>query len=161
MNRRPRPKRGTSLLIIAVLTVVTAVLLLIFVLRLAKQPGAKVNLGSPVFDVGKADVFAPDVARFGPLKFQALRGGADIFVQHLGPAPKRGWLAFETHSPDEPRTCVLQWQPRSHDFSDPCSHRTFPADGTGLTQYAVRVDSSGHVVVTLRQPIGTVPPANQ
>jgi hypothetical protein len=146
MNRRPHPKRGTSLLIIAVLTVVTAVLLLIFVLRLAKQPGAKVNLGSPVFDVGKADVFAPDVARFGPLKFQALRGGADIFVQHLGPAPKRGWLAFETHS---------------HDFSDPCSHRTFPADGTGLTQYAVRVDSSGHVVVTLRQPIGTVPPANQ
>lgn len=161
MNRRPGPKRGTSLVIIAVLTLVTAVLLVIFVLRLAKQPGAKVNLGSQVFDVGKATVFAPEVARFGPLKFQALRGRADIFVQHLGPDPKRGWLAFETHPPDEPRTCVLQWQPPSDDFLDPCSHRTFLANGTGLNQYGVRVDSNGHVIVTLRQPIGTVPPANR
>jgi hypothetical protein len=147
--------------IIAVLAVLTAVLLVVFVLRLAKQPGAKVNLGSQEFDVGKAVVFAPDVARFGPLKFQALRGQVDIFVQHLGPDPKRGWLAFETHPPDEPRTCLLRWQPVTHDFLDPCTNRTFPADGAGLLQYPARVDSGGHVIVTLRQSVGTVPPAGQ
>jgi hypothetical protein len=144
--------------LIGVLAVITAVLLVIFVLRLAKQPGAKVNLGSQEFDVGKASVFAPDVARFGPLKFQALRGDIDLFVQHLGTDPTRGWLAFETHPPDKARTCVLRWQPAAHQFSDPCTNRLFAANGGGLAQYAVRVSSDGHVIVSLRQSIGTAPP---
>jgi hypothetical protein len=145
--------------LIGVLAVVTAVLLVIFVLRLAKQPGAKVNLGSQEFDIGKASVFASDVARLGPLKFQALRGSLDLYVQHLGTDPTKGWLAFEAHPADEARTCVLRWQPAAHQFSDPCANRLFPADGAGLAHYAVRLSSNGHVIVNLRQSVGTVPPA--
>jgi hypothetical protein len=152
------PRRELSFVIIGALAVLTAVLLIIFVLRLAKQPGARVNLGGQEFDVGKAPVFAPDVTRYGPLKFVAPRGKIDLLVQHLGPDPLKGWLAFEAHAPDEARTCVVQWQPPAHHFTDPCTGRLFPADGTGLTHYPVRVASNAHVIINLRQSTGTTPP---
>jgi hypothetical protein len=156
MARRPAPRRGASLILIGLMAVLTAVLLVVFVLRLATQPGAKVNLGSQEFDMGRASVFAPKVARFGPLQFPALRDGIDLLVQHLGTGPDKGWLAFETHPAEEARTCVLRWQPAAHHFSDPCSGRTFPEDGAGLRQYGVRV-TNGDVIVNLRQPTGTTP----
>jgi hypothetical protein len=156
MGGRPVPRRGTSLVLIGVLAVITAVLLVVFVLRLATQPGAKVNLGSQEFDMGKASVFAPKVARFGPLQFLALRDNVDLLVQHLGTNPAKGWLAFAAHPADEPRRCVLRWQPAAHQFNDPCSGRAFPDDGVGLGQYGVRV-TNGHVIVNLRQSTGTTP----
>ena len=53
------PRRTSSALLIGILAVVTAVLLIIFVLRLARQPGGKVQLGTDQFQVGKADRLAP------------------------------------------------------------------------------------------------------
>jgi len=162
VTRRPTPRRGRSLLLIAGLAVLTAVLLLVLVLRLARDPQAKVNLGDQEFDVGQATTIARPILAAGPLLFQALRGTQlDIFVQHVDPDPTRGWLAFLAHAPGEARTCLLRWEAAALDFSDPCSTRRFPATGDGLAQYATRVDTHGHVIVNLRASVGTTPPSTR
>jgi hypothetical protein len=159
VSRRPAPGSRTSILLIAGLALAAAILLVVFFVRLSNQPGQHVNIGSQDFEVGKATIFAPDVAKDGPLLFQALRGNElDIFLQHLGADPLRGWSAFEAHAPGEARSCHLRWRQPSHDFMDPCSARTFPADGAGLDQFAVRVDPKGNVIVNLGSSTGTVPP---
>jgi hypothetical protein len=161
MSSRPAPGNRRSILLIAGLAVVAAILIVVFFVRLSNQPGHKVNVGSEEFAVGKAATYAPAVAKDGPLLFQALRGNKlDIFLQHLGTDPVLGWSAFEAHAPDEARSCLLRWRQASHDFSDPCSARTFPADGTGLNHYAVRVDPKTNLVVNLQTTTGTAPTAN-
>lgn len=148
-------------MLIGILAVVFAVLVILFVLHLARQPGAKVNLGDQEFSVGKADKIAAAVRRSRtPLLFQALRPGApDLFVQHLGPDPDHGWAAFAATGPGAPRRCQLRWRPAQQDFTDPCTGQAYPADGGGLDHYAVRVDPSRTVIVNLRQPLGTTTPS--
>jgi hypothetical protein len=154
-RKGPAPRRRTSALLIGILAVLTAVLVIIFVLRLAKAPGAKVQLGTSEFEVGRATALAKPIDRDGPLLFQALRGGSlDIFVQHLGADPAQGWRAFEAHAARAARSCQIQWQRAAHDFMDPCSRQVYPPDGQGLTQYAATVLANGRVVVDLRQPAG-------
>jgi hypothetical protein len=153
------PRRRTTALLIAVLAVLTAVLVVIFVLRLARQPGAKVNLGDQEFQVGKASQFAPRIASRGPLIFPPLRGGLTLYVQHLGPDPAHGWLAFAAQVPGPHGPCVVRWQPAQGDFAETCRGTIFPADGRGLPHYRVRVDQHGEVVINLRAPAGTEPPA--
>jgi hypothetical protein len=148
------------MVLVGLLSVLTAVLLIVFVLRLARSPGAKVNLGSQEFEVGPSKPLAAAIQKNGPLLFQALRGSElDIFVQHLGSDPNHRWYAFEAHAPDQPRRCVLTWQPNSSHFADPCTGTRYPADGDGLNHYSVRLDSKGKVIVNLRQTVGTSPPA--
>jgi len=73
----------------------------------------------------------------------------DLYVQHLGSDQESGWLAFSALAPDQAdRECFLTWA--SGRFEDPCSHATFPADGTGLTQYHVRLDD-GRLYVDLNR----------
>jgi hypothetical protein len=136
-----------------ILAVLTAVLVIFFVLRLARSPGAKVNLGDSEFDVGRDTVFAPSVAAHGPLIFAPLRGSITLYLQHLGTDPAKGWLAFGAHDPGQAATCLVVWRPATRDFVDHCNQAVFPADGQGLDQYATRVDPSGHVIVNLRQPV--------
>lgn len=139
------------------LAVLTAVLLIVFVLRLSRRPGAKVNLGDQEFGLGRDVVFAAKVTAHGPLIFAPLRGSITLYVQHLGSDPARGWLAFGAHDPGQPPTCFVMWRPATHDFVDPCNKAVYPADGTGLDQYATRVDRTGEVIINLRQSIGSTP----
>jgi hypothetical protein len=156
MTGRPAPRRGTSLVSIAFLGLLTAVLLVVFVLRLARSPEAKVQLGTDTFVVPRAGSLQKPIAQTGPLLFQALRGSIDLYVQHLGADPDHGWLAFEAHRPDGPRRCLLQWRQASHDFVDPCDRMTYPAGGQGLQHYAVTV-TGGKVIVDLHQATGPTP----
>ncbi len=156
-----RPRRRTALLLTMILAVLTAVLLIVFVLRLSRKPGAKVNLGDQEFDLGKDTVFAAQVAKHGPLIFAPLRGSITLYVQHLGADPAKGWLAFGAHDPGQPPNCNVAWRPATHDFADSCDRAVYPADGTGLDQYATRVEPSGQVIINLRQSIGTAPPITQ
>jgi hypothetical protein len=159
MSSRPRPRRPTAVLLIAVLALLAAILLVVFFVRLSNQPGGSINIGSAEVDFGKATNIAPHIARDGPVLLPALRGSQlNIWVQHLGSDPAHGWLAFEAGAPGEAPTCLVKWNGSRQEFTDPCSARVFPADGTGLNQYAARVDQKGHVIVDLRQSIGTVPP---
>jgi hypothetical protein len=141
-----------------ILAVLTAVLLIVFVLRLAKRPGAKVNLGEQEFALGKDVVFAARIAEHGPLIFAPLRGSITLYVQHLGPDVAHGWLAFGAHPPLDAANCFVMWRPATHDFIDPCNQALYPADGRGLAQYATRVDPTGAVIINLRESVGTVPP---
>jgi hypothetical protein len=146
--------------IIALLGLLTAVLLVIFVLRLARSPQAKVQLGTNTFSVGRADPLQKSIAGAGPLLFQALRGSSlDVFVQHLGTDPAHGWLAFEAHRPRGSNSCLLQWRQTDHDFVDPCDRLIYAADGRGLEQFTTTVNG-GKVVIDLHHAIGTTPKPN-
>jgi hypothetical protein len=146
-------KRGTSLVIVAVLSVLTAVLLLVFVLRLSAQPGAKVKLGSDVFPAGRArDLAARIRADRAPLLFPALVKERDIYLQHRGGDPLQGWAAFDARPPGSPRRCNLVWQRDRELFTDPCGGGTFPADGAGLPAHTVVIDAKGKLAVDLRPP---------
>jgi hypothetical protein len=150
---RPAPRRGTSLLLISLLGVLTAVLLIVFVLRLARSSDTKVQLGANTFDAGKAAQLAPEIAEHGPVLFQGLRGrGLDLYLQHVGTDVVHGWLAFKA---DPPGGCVLRPQPAQHTLA--CNGVTFPGDGRGLDHYAVTVDSKGKVIVNLQVSTGTIP----
>jgi hypothetical protein len=142
--------RRTAIVTAALLAVATAVLLVIFVLRLSESPGAKVQLGDPVFEVGQVRRLAPPIRRQGPLLFpDLLRRNRTVYVQHLGDEPTQGWLAFEAHRPDGPASCQLRWRPASTDFVDPCDGRTYPADGTGLVQFKTEVRNKKKAGATL------------
>jgi hypothetical protein len=158
--KAPGARRRTGLLLTMILAVLAAILLLIFVLRLSHESGAKVQAGSQEFSLGRADFFAPEIVTNGPLIFPPLRGSITLYVQHLGANDDHGWLAFDAHDPGQPATCYVKWRPATHDFLDPCDHVAFPADGEGLDQYAASVDSSGDVIINLRQTIGTTPPTS-
>jgi hypothetical protein len=144
-------------LLTSFLAVLAAVLLIIFVLRLSRKPGAKVNLGSEQFTLGRAAAFAPVVARNGPLIFPPLRGDLTLYVQHLGSDVKKGWSAFDAHDPSQGPRCLVEWRPSSHDFVDPCDQAVFPPDGSGLAQYPTQVNKAGDVIVDLRQPSSSPP----
>jgi hypothetical protein len=141
-----------------ILAVLTAILIIVFVLRLARQPGAKVNLGEQEFAVGRDTAIAAEITSVRrPLLFPPLRGSIVLYVQHLGDDPTKGWLAFNAQPPGQTGPCLVTWRDATKDLVD-CHGTHYPADGTGLEQYAVRVDPSGEVIVNLRQSIGTTPP---
>ncbi|MDQ1396712.1 MAG: hypothetical protein QOG64_1971 [Acidimicrobiaceae bacterium] len=136
-------------MIAAVLGAVTAMLLFFFVAKLAARPSNRPNLGRSVYDVGGAKLLSSEITQHGPLLFQALVGDRDIYVQHLGRDTAAGWLSFDAHANGAARRCVLQWQPASRTFTDPCSQQTYPEDGAGLTTHPVIVQK-GRVSVDLR-----------
>lgn len=157
-QRRRRPtSKAKTIAIAAPLMVLAAVLMVVFVLRLARSPEAKVQLGDDVFEVGQVRRLAPLVDRDGPLLFQDLLGrDRDLFVQHIGDDAATGWLAFEAHAPGRPRTCHVVWRQQAGQFEDQCTKATYPPEGRGLTQYQTEVkrkDKAGLTLyVDLRKP---------
>ena len=165
--RRPatatgRPKvrrRGAGFATVAAAGVIAAGLIVVLLVQLASSNKIKSHLGSPVFNAGRAKFLADQIAapakdgRGGPLLFQALVRQRDIYLQHEGADPAKGWLAFDAHTPGQPRSCVLEWLPASSRFRDPCTTTTYPSDGAGLPQYATSVNSAGNVVVDLNSAV--------
>lgn len=156
-RRRPVSKLKTAV-IASLLLALTAVLVVVFVLRLAQSPDAKVQLGDEVFEVGRVRELAPPIDRDGPLLFQDLLGrDRDLYVQHIGDDAAKGWLAFEAHAPGQPRECALRWIQDRGLFEDACTKTTYSVDGKGLTHYPadVRRKSKGGLVlfVDLRTPL--------
>jgi len=152
-SNRPRRRRRPSPVTVALTAiggVVVGIVLVGVVLNLANDPDVEVNLGSDVFEVGRADRMADRVAEGGPLLFQALRGDRDIYVQHLGTRARSGWLAFDARAPEAERHCQLRWDHDTEVFLDPCDDTAYPADGEGLVRYVTTVDDEGVVVVDLR-----------
>jgi hypothetical protein len=142
--------RRQGIVVTAALALAAAVLLLVFVLRLSAKPGAKTNLSTSTFKIPRADRFAKEIEKGGPLLFQdLLNKSRDIFVQHLGADTKAGWSAFLAHPEAESRKCQLVWRQKSHDFRDPCGPQLYPADGAGLPHYQVTVAPNGDVTIDL------------
>ena len=128
--------------------------LMVLVVRFASENPEKANLGSPVlrFD---AERLAREVEERGPALYKdplTSRPGREIYVQHLGDDPEQGWLAIRAYaSPVPTLECLLRWDGAGRRFVDPCSQRTYPPDGQGLTTYPATV-ADGRVSVDLRSP---------
>ena len=145
-GRSRRPPRARTLILTGLGGVVAGVLLFLLVLS-ATGPRSTEQSEKARFRVGPAERLARTVDREGPLLFQdLLNRSRDIYVNHLGDGQ---WRAFEAHAPGAPRRCTLTWRPERRDFVDPCDGRTFPADGSGLTQYPATVDDDGVLLVDL------------
>lgn len=152
-------------MLLATGAVIVGALIFAAVVNLVSTRKSATTAGPDLYVVGNAKSLAGTVARTGPLLFQDLLGNSrDIYVQHLGAPQEAGsdtWRTFEAHAPGAPRRCVLTWvaaakparaaESGGH-FANPCDKRTYPADGAGLTTFPTSVDTSGRVVVNLRQP---------
>jgi hypothetical protein len=135
--------------------VVIGALVFVAVINMVSTRDGATTAGPDLYVVGDAKSLAGTVTRNGPLLFQDLLGRSrDIYVQHL---TADDWRTFEAHAPGAPRRCVLRWEPGARQFADPCDHRVYPPDGTGLTTFPTHVDPDGRVVVDLRQPQAPVP----
>ena len=148
----------------AVVIVIAAILAVVALVKLASSGTVKNQLGAPTFLAGRARDYAPQVDAQGPILFNDLLGkGRPVYLQHLGPDPKLGWVAIQAIVPGQPARCVLKWD---HGFKNPCSSDAYPADGAGLVRYPATVLPSGRIDVDLRQPLpasttittGTAPP---
>ncbi|MGH9223497.1 MAG: hypothetical protein ACRD2W_06850 [Acidimicrobiales bacterium] len=145
MSRKAPP--STLKAVVSGLAGVAAGVVIFLVVLAITGPKSTEQSASATFKVGSAERLARTVDRDGPLLFQdLLNRSRDIYVQHL---TDDEWRAFEAHAPGAPRRCVLEWRRTERQFADPCSGRTFPADGTGLTQFPTEVDEAGVLIVNL------------
>jgi hypothetical protein len=145
-------RRSTGVVLTAIIAVAAGVMLIVFVVNQSSKPGTDINLGTHVFQVGKAAPLAKEIAQRGPVLNQALTsGGPDIYVQHVGADPLAGWHAFDAQAAGQPRRCTLVWQAGSSQFRDPCNGQLFPADGTGLRSYRMAV-TDGQLTIDFRAP---------
>ena len=154
LPRARRRDRQRAAVMLSLAGVAAAGVLTFFVVRFAAERPDDVNLGQKVlrFDARR---LAARIAEEGePLLFKdplTRRPGREVYVQHLGGSPTKGWVAIEAYAPGAPRRleCILDWVPAEAHFVDPCGDGTFAADGAGLRTYPAEVEG-GDVVVDLR-----------
>ena len=166
--RPPKRRGGVGLLTGSIVAVLVAIAIGVTLVELANSGTVKSHLGSPVFLAGRARDLAPQVAKGGPIGLPPLLGSTrPIYLQHLGPDEKKGWVAIQALLPGAGSHCVLQWAAATSTFRDPCTGATYPADGTGLVRYPAVVLPSDRIQVDLRTPLpagttvttGTAPPS--
>ncbi len=156
---RRRSRAGRKAVRWGVLAVLVAVMVFGAVLVLSRQEGVEVRLGDDEFSL-RTDSAAEAIARDGPILYPdaSPNRARDIYVQHLSDDPDRDWSAFAAQAPGAPRECQLLWDRASTSFEDPCTGDRYPADGEGLTRYAVRLDGDRlYVNLNDSRPPVTVP----
>jgi hypothetical protein len=165
--RPPRRRGSAGLLTGAVTAVIVAVIIGITLIELASNGSVKNQLGSAVFIAGRAHDLAPQVVKGGPIGLPPLlEKSRPIYLQHLGPDEKKGWVAIQALIPGELPRCVLRWDPATRRFRDPCTGADYPEDGSGLIRYPAVVLPSDRIQVDLRTALpaettittGTAPP---
>lgn len=129
-------------------------LFLVAVPQLEEAGQVDAQFGDDVFTVGRADEdLAGEIADRGPLLIADAAGGdRDVYVQHIGDDPEKGWLVFAARPVDVGRDCTLVWDAEAEElfFDDTdCPDDRFPADGEGLKQYPVTIDEDGNMSVDL------------
>jgi hypothetical protein len=153
---RSDPRRATIIAVAGVLFSVAMIVLVLFVNSTSKD--VQVGSSSTEFPAGHAEDRAKDVAR-QPLLFpDPANGDRPIILQHVDADPLKGWVAFDATVADCPGD--VEWHADARDFTD-CKGRHYPADGTGLFQYPVRLDDKGNLFINLHPevPTTTTPPA--
>jgi hypothetical protein len=135
-----------------VFALVLVLLVFIFAIpNLTSSGKVQPQLGPERFDAGTATARAAEVAERGPFLLPDVAGNdRDVFIQHLGPDPYDGWLAFAARQTGASRNCTLEWQTERSEFVDPCDGATINANGDGLTQFSAEVSDTGEVIVDFR-----------
>ena len=148
MPRRRTQSRAALLGVIVVLALVGT---MVGISVLASRGSVEVRLGDE--EAGPYDTrrMAAEIDDRGPflLPDASPNRSRDLYVQHQGTNPNRGWLAFAARAPgeDDRERCTVQWT--GTDFADPCSGQHYPADGAGLQRYPTRVEK-GKLFVVLK-----------
>jgi len=164
--RPPPRRRGTAFVTVAALGAIAAAIVAVSLIELSSNGKVKSQLGSPTFLAGRAQDYAPLVTRDGPILLpDPLGKSRNVYLQHLGPDPSLGWVTILAVPPGEVDRCVVIWDQSTHLFRDPCTGRTYPADGNGLVRYPTTVLPSRRIQVDLRTALpstytvttGTVP----
>ena len=146
----PRRRTARSKVVAAVLAaVIAAVMVWGTTVYVSRGHGRGQLASQREYSAGRVDSLAAEIAERGPFLVADASPSQrrDIYIQHLGADDGEGWLAVSAFAPDQTdRTCFLRWD--GSQFEDQCTDETFPADGTGLTQYHVRLDD-GRLYVDL------------
>lgn len=145
--------RGTrfdarSIIVVAATAMAVALLLGGMFLYLARN-GENVRLGDNQFADLNAERTAKKIADDGPIQFPDVAGGGRVVnLSHVGPDAGTGWYIFDARSPGAAKECLLDWDRTKRVFVDRCNAAsTYPIEGPGLRQYAVRVDAKGRLVI--------------
>lgn len=136
----------------SVLTVAFALGLLYLVARAVSDNPDSANLGSEVIRLD-AERTADRIDETGPYPLQDPVGDRDVYLQHVGRDPMKGWVLVLAYPPGVApgdKKCALTWDVKRDVFVAPCDgERTYPPDGTGLTTFPAPVEG-GRVVIDLR-----------
>lgn len=146
---RKRSQSERRALILAVGSVVVALVLLLGVAFLVNRGKVEVNdLGDDTFTFG-AERLAAEIADRGPFLASDVsgRGENDVYIVHAGESIEDNWRAIDAGE----RGCTLAWT--GIEFEDPCTGDTYPLSGEGLVRYETTVED-GEVIVDLRKKVG-------
>ena len=139
-----RGHAGKALLVAGV-GVVVAMGLAFLVAQAASRGDVDINLGDDRYNAGQVESIAEDIADHDglPLLYQDLVGGdRNIYVQHRGDDPTKGWVAFGAFDPDDP-SCAVQIDREATVLVNACDDDvTYPLDGTGLRYYPTQVEGN-------------------
>ncbi len=143
-------------LVVAGVGVLLAVAIAFVVANLASNGDVEVNLGDDEYNAGQVENLAPRLERDGglPFLYQDLVGGdRNLFVQHRGDDPTRGWTAFGAFDPRDPSCLVSIDRERAVLVNDCDETVTYPLDGTGLRFFDTYVED-GRLYVRLNEADG-------
>lgn len=146
-----RSARTRAFVTAAVVGTLAAALLVWLAVRFASENPDQASLGSNVLRL-QAERLSRAIERDGPILFKdPLNRGREVYVQHVGDEVDEGWLAISAYAGEPDVDCLLRWDRDDEVFVDPCTDRTYPADGTGLVTYPAEVEGRA-VEVDLRSP---------
>jgi hypothetical protein len=147
-----RGHAGKALLIAGV-SVILLLVLAFLVAQAASRGDVEVNLGDDRFNAGQVENIARSIEKGDglPFLFQDLAGGdRNLFVQHLGDDPDRGWSAFGAFVPEDP-DCQLEIDRERKLLVNECDRSvTYPPSGKGLRAYPVSVED-GRLYVDINE----------
>ena len=143
----------TKALVLGVGAVAAAVGFLLLVLWFTDRGAVEIALGDDVFEAGRVDVIAEEIAENGPIRYADLIGGRhNIILQHLGDDETIGWYAFDLIRPGQPDECQLDWHDDRQIFVDSCdSAAEIPPTGFGQPTYLVEI-TDGRINIDFRTP---------
>jgi hypothetical protein len=138
-----------SALVVGISGVIAAVLLVVFVLWATSSGNIEYRAGDSDFRNLDASDISAEIAERGPITWANPGNAArPIWLQHLGTDEETGWYAFDARVPGR-SGCLVRWDDETDLFVADCDETvTFPADGHGLDQFPVKVDS-GEVIVDI------------
>jgi len=150
------PRQTIKAVTLGIAAVAAAIGFLVFVLWATDRGGVEIALGDDVFEAGRADIIAREIAEDGPIKYADLIGGSqNIILQHVGGDPENGWFAFDLIRPGQPPECQLDWDAEAFLFRDGCDPSIeIPAGGGDQPSYPIEIDDDGRLSIDFRDEVG-------